>query len=93
VSESGVRRVAFVGAGDLAEIAYLGVQEWGLELVAVYDSASGGQFMGLTVEPLARISSCDVPAILVCTYDAGEPMAHGYLPDGVERSERMRWFF
>src|SRR2546426_95700 len=30
LSESGVKRVAFLGAGEMAEIVYLGVVEWGL---------------------------------------------------------------
>ena len=33
LSESGVKRVAFVGAGELAEIVYLGVVEWKLRLI------------------------------------------------------------
>ncbi len=36
LAESGVRRIAFLGTGELAEITWLGMQEWGLELTAVY---------------------------------------------------------
>jgi len=32
LSESGVKRVAFLGAGEMAEIVYLGVVEWGFKL-------------------------------------------------------------
>jgi DNA-binding MarR family transcriptional regulator len=32
LSGAGVRRIAFLGLGELAEIAYLGVQEWDLTL-------------------------------------------------------------
>ena len=36
LAEAGRRRVAFLGTGELAEITWLGMQEWGLELTAVY---------------------------------------------------------
>ena len=36
LAEAGVHDVVFLGAGELAEIAYLGVQEWGLKLNVVY---------------------------------------------------------
>lgn len=39
LSENGVRTVSFLGAGELAEIVYLGVQEWGLKLAAAYADA------------------------------------------------------
>lgn len=38
----GLKRVAFFGVGDLAEIAYLSLQESGLALVAIGDFAGNG---------------------------------------------------
>ena len=35
-----VKKIAFLGAEDLAEIVYLGVQEWGLELNNISPSAA-----------------------------------------------------
>src|ERR1041384_266225 len=43
LSERKVKRVAFVGAGEMAEIAYLGVVEWGLQLVEVFDNETQGR--------------------------------------------------
>ena len=40
---SGVRRVVFYGATDLAEIAFLSLQETGIELVAVVDDCNSGK--------------------------------------------------
>ena len=36
IADSGKKTVSFLGIGELAEITYLGVKEWGLELKEVY---------------------------------------------------------
>jgi DNA-binding MarR family transcriptional regulator len=93
LAEAGVRQVAFVGAGDLAEIAYLGVQEWGLTLVAVYDAKAGGTFMRVPVSPLNELRQQAAETIIVCLYDRGTPMSQQYLPRGVTPLPNMRWIF
>lgn len=94
LAEEGHRRVALLGAGDLAEIVYLGVKEWGLELAAVYADAKAGGFMGVPVQSLADLAgaSLDLPTI-VCVYDVKHPMQEGFLPEGVSGGENMRWVF
>ena len=48
------RRVAIYGTGDAAELVYLLVREMGLDLVAVFDQARDGQFLGLPVRAIAE---------------------------------------
>lgn len=51
---SGVREVAFCGVDEVAEVAYLSLQETGLELRAVMDDGrQGGVFFGLPILSLA----------------------------------------
>ena len=93
LAESGVAAVCFLGAGDLAEIVYLGVQEWGLELVAVFD-ASRTTFMGLPVQPLHTFAeSAPAVPVLVCLYDASEPMRANYLPTRIGSAANLHWVF
>ena len=47
------KRIAVYGTGDAAELVYLLIRDMGLELVAVFDAAADGQFLGLPVRPLA----------------------------------------
>ena len=89
----GVRSVAFLGAGDLAEITYLGVREWELVLSAVYDDAGQRAFMGVPVRGLAALEETAADAVVVCCYDAEAPMRTGYLPPGVRPQARMHWVF
>lgn len=92
LAESGQRKAIFLGAGQLAEIAYLGVKEWGLALDGVYDEC-GGLFLGMDVKPLSQLPASKSKAIVVCVYDKRHPMAAGYLPEGVEPRSNMKWIF
>jgi DNA-binding MarR family transcriptional regulator len=94
IAEEGGRQIAFLGSGDLAEITYLGVQEWGLQLAAVYDAVrKPTTFLHLPVQPLAAVADDTTDAIVVCLYDAAHPMNGNYLPKGVAFKPTMRWIF
>lgn len=55
LEEAGVRSIAFCGVDEVAEVAYLSLQETGLELLAVMDDVHQGElFFGLTVVTLAE---------------------------------------
>lgn len=52
---AGVREVAFCGVDEVAEVAYLSLQETGLQLVAVMDDPRSGEvFFGLPIVALAE---------------------------------------
>jgi DNA-binding MarR family transcriptional regulator len=94
LSESGVRRVAFLGVGELAEIAYLGVQEWGLELVDVFDRDRAGRtFFNCLVRPPEETGDSQAERILVTAFDPRNPMGPGFLPERVAAEQRMVWIF
>ena len=93
LAESGTVKVAFLGTGDLAEIAYLGVKEWKLELVEVYDDNSSSEFLGHNVLPSSELRNSQAEAIIVCMYNKQQPMSEHYLPEGIEQSSKMHWIF
>ena len=86
--KSGVTRVAFLGVSELAEIAYLAVQEQKVQLVDVFDDARAGQeFMGVKARPLAEMSGSAAEKILVTAFDRTMPMGEHYLPPGIARAQ------
>jgi predicted transcriptional regulator len=93
LAAAGKTTVAFLGAGDLAEIAYLGVKEWGLELIEVYNGDAVAEFLGHPVQPASELRNSQVDAVIVCMYDKKYPMKSNYLPDGVEKLSNMYWIF
>lgn len=93
LAEGGRRRIAFLGAGELAEITYLGVREWGLKLETVYDDAPRERFLGVPVRPWADLARARHDAVIVCLYDRTLPLRPRYLPEGVPACPAFRWIF
>jgi len=94
LSEAGVRRVAFLGVGELAEIAYLGMREWGLKLVDVFDRERAGRtFFDCVVRPLGETADSAAERIIVTAFDPHRPMGPGFLPEQVPADQRMVWIF
>lgn len=92
LSERGCKTVAFIGAGDLAEIFYLGIMEWSLELKVVY-ADKGGKFLGVPVKPFNELTDTDIDALIICTYDEHNPMLNFELPEGIKHTKKMYWLF
>ena len=73
LEKQGVSRIVFYGAGDLAEIAYLSLQETNIELVAVFDDEKNGKrFMRYTVGHPDRMISLTFDKILITSLDSRE---------------------
>ena len=70
-TQQGVRRIVFYGAGDLAEIAYLSLQQSCIELVAVVDDGRvGKRFMQFTVAHPDRIEFLWFDRILITSINS-----------------------
>lgn len=93
LAEAGKKTVAFIGAGDLAEIVYLGVKEWGLELIEVFDGDAPREFLGHPVHPRKELPNSKADAIIVCLYESNNPKSIHYLPEDVEETDNMYWVF
>jgi DNA-binding MarR family transcriptional regulator len=94
LSESGAKRVAFLGTGELAEIAYLGIQEWGLDLVDVFDRQGVDRtFFGCKVRLVEELGRSAADRIIVTTFNPRNPMSPGFLPEQVRADPRMVWIF
>ena len=66
LQQQGVRRLAFYGTGDLAEIAFLSLQETRMELIAVIDDSKAGEkFMGRLVKRSHEADSIAFERILI----------------------------
>ena len=73
LEKQGVSRIAFYGAGDLAEIAYLSLQETNIELVAVFDDEKiGKRFMRYTVVHPDRLTWLSFGRILITSMISAE---------------------
>jgi len=68
ISETGNHTVALIGCGNLAEITYLSVLEWNLELKEVYGHGKN-EFLGIKVLPFTEIKNSTADVALHCIFN------------------------
>lgn len=71
LEQAGVQRVLFAGADEVAEFAYITLQETGLELAGVVDldgEKIGKKFFGHEIQPLQEIERLQYDRIIITSY-------------------------
>src|SRR5204862_7318061 len=63
------RRVAIFGRGEAAELAYLSLQECGLEPIAIFDLDGGRDFLGMPVRPVREREQVSYDLMIVATLE------------------------
>jgi DNA-binding MarR family transcriptional regulator len=75
LESEGIRTIVFYGASDLAEIAYLSVQDTAIRLVAIVDDQKvGKKIMGMLVSPPDFLKKNMYDKILITALDSMEPI-------------------
>ena len=73
LEKQGVSRIVFYGASELAEIAFLSLQETNIKLVGVFDDEKEGKrFMRYTVAHPASMASFSFDRILITSINSTE---------------------
>ncbi|MBM2837836.1 MAG: regulatory protein MarR [Deltaproteobacteria bacterium] len=79
-----VKKIAFCGADEVAEIAYITLQEFDIELVAVVDKEkSNKSFFSHSVRPLSDLRDMTFDRVLITSFSKGEDLRTGLLNIGV----------
>ena len=69
IYRDGVRKVVFAGADEVAEIAYITLQESKIELVGVVDNENEGKnFFGFNVHNMNGLKSLQYDSVVVTSY-------------------------
>ncbi len=86
--EKDVRRVAFLGKSDLAEIAYITLREYPIEFDGIFDvpEVQGASFLGHTVRSMEELKGDGVLAPTTI-YTRIEPPDESFALDGAELIE------
>lgn len=70
-----VKKLVFCGADELAEIAYITLQEYELELVAVVDTEKKNKnFFNHSIRPLEDLKSLDFDRVLITSFLRGKEL-------------------
>jgi len=88
MSSKGIRKVVFAGVDEVAEIAYITLQETNLELVGIVDSAIATEkFFGKDIQPLSAVQDMTYDSIVVTTYLKREPIYRSLLKMGLKKAD------
>lgn len=82
----GIRRIVFYGASDLAEIAFVSLQETSLDLVAVVDDEKiGTRFMKYTVMDPGRLNALVFDKILITSVNSKDAILQKIVGNGISQ--------
>lgn len=85
MEQSDVRNVLFLGAGEVAELAYLYVQPTRIELLGVIDAEKkGADFFDFGVEDYSRLDENDWDSVLITCLEDTEGHAKALVDRGIE---------
>ncbi len=88
MQEGGAKTVVFVGSDEVAEIAYITLQETNIELAAVVDEDNTNRrFFGRDIKPLSSLKGIDYDYVIVASYLKRETMYKELLKNGVEKKD------
>jgi DNA-binding MarR family transcriptional regulator len=88
LEKEGVQRVVFYGAGDLAEIAYISIQQTGIKFVAIVDDMKAGtKFMGENVVAPAGLRGTAFDRVLVTSIDSRNAIKEKIFAMGVAQTD------
>jgi DNA-binding MarR family transcriptional regulator len=90
LGENGLKRIAFYGIGEAAEVAYLCLKETGVDLSSVFDAVSDDWFLGLPVRGLEELVPSDFDRIVITSFggqEATKARVEELLAAGVSRDQ------
>ena len=83
----GIQRIVFYGATEIAEIAYVSLQETGLELTAVVDDKKAGKrFFKFEVTDPDGLKSLSFDKIIITDTESNKQIMEKLISNGISRS-------
>jgi len=84
LASEGQKRIVFYGAGDLAEIAYISLQETSIELAAIVDDQKiGKKFIGHIIESPEKLNDQPFDKILITAVNSRELLIEKIIDFGI----------
>jgi predicted DNA-binding transcriptional regulator len=87
-------RVAIYGRGDFAELVYLGLKEFGIEEIEVYDRSikNGKRFLGMPVRELATLLPGQYDRVVIASLGKSEALISELRQLGLESHQVVTFF-
>ena len=89
----GAKQVVFAGADEIAEIAYITLQETTLDLAGIIDDDRvGEQFFGKNISRLAEVANMHYDAVIITAYSKRDGIHHMLMQNGAPASALLMIF-
>lgn len=86
LQNQGVKEIIFAGADEVAEIAYITLQDADIELKAVVDDEKAGKnFFGKQVKPVAELGTLSYDCIVITSYVKRDGIYQELIKNGVKK--------
>ncbi len=84
--EDGTKKVVFAGVDEVAEIAYLSLQEANLELVGVFDNHKAGHtFFNYNVRSMVELLNVEYEAIIITSFQNRDVLKEALIKMGIHK--------
>lgn len=85
---TGIKQVLFAGADEVAEFAYITLQETALKLVGVVDTEKAGEnFLGKVVTPISDVKNLEYDCVVVTSYLKRESISRELMNHGTAKKD------
>jgi DNA-binding MarR family transcriptional regulator len=85
---SGVKKIVFAGVDEVAEIAYVTLQETDLELAGVVDTEKAGEkIFGWDIKPLSALQNTRYDCVVVTSYLKRESISRELMNHGMAKKD------
>lgn len=87
LESDGVKTIVFYGAGDVAEVAYLSLHGFSIELTGVVDDAKEGEsFFGFPIYSRSDLDRLEFERVVVTSFGAAQDMYQKLRGQGLDES-------
>lgn len=93
LKQAGVTRVLFAGADEVAEFAYITLQETGLHLAGIVDSDKADDlFFGVPINAISDIKYLTYDTIVITSFVRRNPVYHALVNAGIDKANIQKIF-
>ncbi len=88
----GVKKIVFAGADEVAEIAYLSLQETNMTLAGIVDDDKSGQlFFGREIQPISMLDKVNYDRLVITSYLKQESIQKELEQRGIDKAAILIW--
>jgi DNA-binding MarR family transcriptional regulator len=88
IQSAGVKNVVFAGADEVAEIAYITLQDTNMKLLSVVDDEmAGNKFFGWEIKPFKALKNMKYDCVMVTSYVRRKSIYKKLLQNGVDSGD------